>query len=322
MLNSQEEEEEFITVRVQDPRIQNQGSWNPYIEYKIFLYTNSKAFTVKTSCVRRRYREFVWLRRQLQRNAGLVSLPELPGKNPFFPVHNRERIERRRQGLQQFLEKVLHMTVFLSDTLLHLFMQTQLSPAEMEGCVLGQTPYSTTEAILSYAMSNKSALHEGDSAVVSTIAYECQSSPNRTQASVGESNSETVASNRVVGRPSSITQEVTPVSITPEVTPSSITPEGTPSSITQEGTPVSITPEVTPDSITQEVTPVSITPEVSPSSITQEVTPVSTPEVTPVSIKPEVTPVSITQEVTSSITQEQIPPSQITERHSPVYNGL
>lgn len=36
------------------------------------LQTNSKAFTAKTSCVRRRYREFVWLRKQLQRNAGLV----------------------------------------------------------------------------------------------------------------------------------------------------------------------------------------------------------------------------------------------------------
>lgn len=38
----------------------------------VFLQTNSKAFTAKTSCVRRRYREFVWLRRQLQKNAGLV----------------------------------------------------------------------------------------------------------------------------------------------------------------------------------------------------------------------------------------------------------
>lgn len=38
----------------------------------VILQTNSKAFTAKTSCVRRRYREFVWLRRQLQKNAGLV----------------------------------------------------------------------------------------------------------------------------------------------------------------------------------------------------------------------------------------------------------
>nr|XP_031362860.1 LOW QUALITY PROTEIN: sorting nexin-11 [Lonchura striata domestica] len=55
-----------------NPGIGNEGSWNSYVDYKIFLHTNSKAFTAKTSCVRRRYREFVWLRRQLQRNAGSV----------------------------------------------------------------------------------------------------------------------------------------------------------------------------------------------------------------------------------------------------------
>lgn len=34
--------------------------------------TNSMCFTMKTSCVRRRYREFVWLRQRLQSNALLV----------------------------------------------------------------------------------------------------------------------------------------------------------------------------------------------------------------------------------------------------------
>ncbi|XP_017595995.1 PREDICTED: sorting nexin-11 [Corvus brachyrhynchos] len=99
-------EEELTTVRVQDPRVQNEGSWNSYVDYKIFLHTNSKAFTAKTSCVRRRYREFVWLRRQLQKNAGLVPVPELPGKSAaFFVGSTDEFIEKRRQGLQQFLEK-------------------------------------------------------------------------------------------------------------------------------------------------------------------------------------------------------------------------
>ncbi|XP_059990257.1 sorting nexin-11 isoform X3 [Lagenorhynchus albirostris] len=102
MLENQEQEE-VITVRVQDPRVQNEGSWNSYVDYKIFLHTNSKAFTAKTSCVRRRYREFVWLRKQLQRNAGLVPVPELPGKSTFFGSSD-EFIEKRRQGLQHFLE--------------------------------------------------------------------------------------------------------------------------------------------------------------------------------------------------------------------------
>ncbi|XP_036854973.1 sorting nexin-11 isoform X2 [Manis javanica] len=152
MLENQEQEE-VITVRVQDPRVQNEGSWNSYVDYKIFLHTNSKAFTAKTSCVRRRYREFVWLRKQLQRNAGLVPVPELPGKSTFFGSSD-EFIEKRRQGLQHFLEKVLQSVVLLSDSQLHLFLQSQLSVPEIEACVEGRSPVTVSDAILRYAVSN------------------------------------------------------------------------------------------------------------------------------------------------------------------------
>ncbi|XP_014117531.1 PREDICTED: sorting nexin-11 isoform X2 [Pseudopodoces humilis] len=152
-------EEELTTVRVQDPRVQNEGSWNSYVDYKIFLHTNSKAFTAKTSCVRRRYREFVWLRRQLQRNAGLVPVPELPGKSAFFLGSADEFIERRRLGLQRFLERVLQSAVLLSDSRLHLFLQSQLPPAAIEACVQGRAPLSVTQAIVRHARGQR-----GDSA--------------------------------------------------------------------------------------------------------------------------------------------------------------
>lgn len=32
--------QEFIAVRVQDPRVQNEGSWNSYVDYKIFLHVS------------------------------------------------------------------------------------------------------------------------------------------------------------------------------------------------------------------------------------------------------------------------------------------
>ncbi|KAM9112614.1 sorting nexin-11 isoform 3-T5 [Pangshura tecta] len=128
MLETQEQEE-LTTVRVQDPRLQNEGSWNSYVDYKIFLHTNSKAFTAKTSCVRRRYREFVWLRKQLQKNAGLV---------------------------------VVQNVVLLSDSQLHLFLQSQLSVPEIEACVQGQSSLTVTDAILRYAMSNCGWVQEED----------------------------------------------------------------------------------------------------------------------------------------------------------------
>ncbi|XP_066443771.1 sorting nexin-11 isoform X2 [Eleutherodactylus coqui] len=135
--------------------MQNEGSWTSYVDYKIFLHTNSKAFTAKTSCVRRRYREFAWLRKQLQKYAGLVPVPALPGKLPFHIGCTDDFIEQRRQGLQQFLEQAVQNMVLLSDSQLHLFLQSQLSVGDIEACVMGRQPYTATEAILKYAISNQ-----------------------------------------------------------------------------------------------------------------------------------------------------------------------
>ncbi|TRZ00339.1 hypothetical protein DNTS_002861 [Danionella cerebrum] len=160
-MSRNQEPDEFIAVRVQDPRVQNEGSWSSYVDFKIFLHTNSKAFTAKTSCVRRRYSEFVWLKKKLQKNAGLVPVPDLPKKS-IFSFINDDFIERRRKGLQSFLDKVLHMTVCLSDSQLHLFLQTQLPVKHIEDCVQGHTPFTVTEAILSYASSNRGWEQEED----------------------------------------------------------------------------------------------------------------------------------------------------------------
>ncbi|MEQ2215072.1 hypothetical protein XENOCAPTIV_026985, partial [Xenoophorus captivus] len=49
----------------------------------------------------------------------------------------------------------LHTTVCLSDSQLHLFLQTQLPVGHIQDCVQGLTPYSVTDAILTYASSNR-----------------------------------------------------------------------------------------------------------------------------------------------------------------------
>lgn len=38
--------QEVITVRVQDPRVQNEGSWNSYVDYKIFLHVSASDFCI------------------------------------------------------------------------------------------------------------------------------------------------------------------------------------------------------------------------------------------------------------------------------------
>ncbi|TEA31303.1 hypothetical protein DBR06_SOUSAS710056, partial [Sousa chinensis] len=114
--------QEFVSVWVRDPRIQKEDFWHSYIDYEICIHTNSMCFTMKTSCVRRRYREFVWLRQRLQSNALLV---------------------------------VLQNALLLSDSSLHLFLQSHLNSEDIEACVSGQTKYSVEEAIHKFALMNR-----------------------------------------------------------------------------------------------------------------------------------------------------------------------
>ncbi|XP_074051631.1 sorting nexin-10 isoform X2 [Macrotis lagotis] len=151
----EEKKTEFVSVWVRDPRIQKEDFWHSYIDYEICIHTNSMCFTMKTSCVRRRFREFVWLRQRLQNNALLIQLPELPSKNLFFNINNRQHVDQRRQGLEEFLRKILQNALLLSDSRLHLFLQSHLSSEDIEACVSGQTSYSVTEAIHKFASSNR-----------------------------------------------------------------------------------------------------------------------------------------------------------------------
>ncbi|XP_063484893.1 sorting nexin-11 isoform X3 [Symphalangus syndactylus] len=52
------------------------------------------------------------------------------------------------------LLRVLQSVVLLSDSQLHLFLQSQLSVPEIEACVQGRSTMTVSDAILRYAMSN------------------------------------------------------------------------------------------------------------------------------------------------------------------------
>ncbi|XP_036792589.1 sorting nexin-10B [Oncorhynchus mykiss] len=140
---------QFISVWVRDPRIQKKDFWHAHMDYEICIHTNSLCFTKKISCVRRRYRDFVWLRQKLQANSLLmVQLPELPPKNPFFNLNNAQQITERMKGLQKFLQLTLESNLLLSDSCLHLFLQSELGVSQIEACASGRTHYSVSQAVL------------------------------------------------------------------------------------------------------------------------------------------------------------------------------
>ncbi|XP_041822854.1 sorting nexin-10A [Melanotaenia boesemani] len=138
---------EFISICVRDPKLHKDDLWHAHIDYEICLHTNSMCFRRKTSCVRRRYSEFVWLRQCLEQNALIIDLPKLPPRNPFFSLKDKVQVNQRMMGLQEFLENVLQSSFLLSDSRLHLFLQSDLSTAKIEKCVVGKTRYTVAEAI-------------------------------------------------------------------------------------------------------------------------------------------------------------------------------
>ncbi|CAB1333828.1 unnamed protein product, partial [Coregonus sp. 'balchen'] len=97
--------------------------------------TNSLCFTKKISCVRRRYSEFVWLRQKLQANSLLI-------------LNNAQQITERMKGLQKFLELTLESNLLLSDSCLHLFLQSDLGVSKIEACASGRSHYSVSQAVL------------------------------------------------------------------------------------------------------------------------------------------------------------------------------
>lgn len=140
--------QQIVSVWVRDPRIRKNDFWHAYIDYEICLHTDSVCFTKKISSVRRRFSEFVWLRQKLQANSMLMTqLPKIPPKNPFFSLNNAQQITERMKGLQRFLEQILQNPLLLSDSCLHLFLQSQLSVSKIQACAAGRTHYSVDQAV-------------------------------------------------------------------------------------------------------------------------------------------------------------------------------
>ncbi|TWW68649.1 Sorting nexin-3 [Takifugu flavidus] len=95
--------------------------------------TNLPIFKLKESCVQRRYSDFEWLRAELERESKVV-VPPLPGKALFrqFPfrgddgIFEENFIEERRQGLEQFLNKVAGHPLAQNERCLHMFLQDKV----------------------------------------------------------------------------------------------------------------------------------------------------------------------------------------------------
>ncbi|NXD46479.1 SNX11 protein, partial [Copsychus sechellarum] len=125
--------QELTTVRVQDPRVHNEGSWNSYVDYKIFLHQGG-------------------LGDPGDRPQGGRCRQVPAGASRCWQVSGCRQVPAGDPALSRAVPRVLQSAVLLSDSRLHLFLQSQLPVAAIEACVQGRGPHSVTEAILHYAM--------------------------------------------------------------------------------------------------------------------------------------------------------------------------
>ncbi|XP_058470050.1 sorting nexin-3 [Solea solea] len=121
----------FLEIDVSDPQTVGVGRAK-FTTYEIRLKTNLPIFKQKESSVRRRYSDFEWLRAELERESKVV-VPPLPGKAfirqlPFRGddgIFEDGFIEERRQGLEQFLNKVAGHPLAQNERCLHMFLQDE-----------------------------------------------------------------------------------------------------------------------------------------------------------------------------------------------------
>nr|XP_013802129.1 PREDICTED: sorting nexin-12 [Apteryx mantelli mantelli] len=105
---------------------------NLQVNYFSSLQTNLPIFKLKESCVRRRYSDFEWLKNELERDSKIV-VPPLPGKAlkrqlPFRGdegIFEESFIEERRQGLEQFINKIAGHPLAQNERCLHMFLQEE-----------------------------------------------------------------------------------------------------------------------------------------------------------------------------------------------------
>lgn len=117
-----------IQVEVTTPEIRGEGS-KRYVDYTVKVQTSLPIFELGESIVHRRYSQFEWLHKELERSSAKMLVPPLPEKAwqrqlPFMKndPFQEDFIEERRRGLEDFINKVAAHPLAQNERALHVFL--------------------------------------------------------------------------------------------------------------------------------------------------------------------------------------------------------
>ncbi|XP_031564812.1 sorting nexin lst-4-like [Actinia tenebrosa] len=153
-----DDKQEEIKLRVRDPMTHIQNGKAVFTDYRIEIKAVGSSLALSYSSVRRRYNEFVWLHNQLRSKfTETKNMPCLPSKKLFgrFAV---DFIESRQRALEDYLQRLLNDEVLLGNAHLHLFLQTNFTPSEIES-TLSRKDHEDVNHIILLATANQHNEH-------------------------------------------------------------------------------------------------------------------------------------------------------------------
>ncbi|KAG2184622.1 hypothetical protein INT43_000535 [Umbelopsis isabellina] len=118
-----------MTVTVSEPQKESESSSGTYISYLITTHTSIPTFSSRSPCrVRRRYQDFVWLYTALTYEFSASIVPPLPEKHRIEYLKGdrfgSEFVERRRQSLQWFLDRIARHPLYQQSQSTRVFLES------------------------------------------------------------------------------------------------------------------------------------------------------------------------------------------------------
>lgn len=128
-----------------DISVRNPHTYDKFTSFEVAIQTRNPAFSSSCSRTRRHYTEFCWLRKRLKNHHPLKTPPKLPSKKNNLERSDPQFLVQRMKELEDWLYDIVDTTLYLSDTSVHLFLQTQLSCDQIDQYLSGKLSESEKE---------------------------------------------------------------------------------------------------------------------------------------------------------------------------------
>jgi sorting nexin-4 len=120
--------EGYLITSVTDPQKELAETKDAYVSYLVSAKTNLPMFSTPNPSARRRFQDFAFLREHLVKDFPACVVPPLPGKHRLEYItgdrFSPEFMERRRQDLHRFLQRLSRHPTLQRSTLVRAFFES------------------------------------------------------------------------------------------------------------------------------------------------------------------------------------------------------